>query len=241
MARATAGAELTTRTVVVEIKYFCTKNVVIHTENCKLNLPLDCSTTQMEKNIRKMCGIDESSRRRGFADFALEVFYIDFIEAGCSRKAPLPHIKIPKPTSQKITRNEEAEMKAWAKMHGKSVRPRNVRQDNTMDRAGTLPLNLYETETVLKPVNLNSLIGVERVPSESDEPPNSNEDASLPPESPNNERVDSFSASDSDSDSEEEVDSALETMNMIRPTRLGRVRTLTSRMADFLQAGMAGM
>ena len=110
-----------------------------------------------------------------------------------------------------------------------------------MDRAGTLPLNLYETETVLKPVNLNSLIGVERVPSESDEPPNSNEDASLSPESPNNEWVDSFSASDSDSDSEEEVDSALETMNMIRPTRLGRVRTLTSRMADFLQAGMAGM
>ena len=50
MAGATAGAELTTRTVVVEIKYFCTKNVVIHTENCKLNLLLDCSTTQMEKN-----------------------------------------------------------------------------------------------------------------------------------------------------------------------------------------------
>ena len=132
-------------------------------------------------------------------------------------------------------------MRAWAKMHSKSVRQQNVRQDNTMDRAGTLPLNLYETETVLKPVNLNSLISVERVPSESDEPPNSNEDSSLPPESLNNERVDSFSASDSDSDSEEEVDSALETMNMIRPTRLGRVRTLTSRMADFLQAGMAGM
>ena len=36
-------------------------------------------------------------------------------------------------------------------MHGKSVRQRNyVRQDNTMDRAGTLPLNLYETETVLR-------------------------------------------------------------------------------------------
>ena len=86
-----------------------------------------------------------------------------------------------------------------------------------------------------------NLRGVERVSSESDEPPHSNEDASLPPESPNNERVDSFSVSDSDSDSEEEVDSVLETMNMIRPTRLGRVRTLTSRMADFLQAGMAGM
>ena len=80
VAGATVGAELTTRTVVLEIKYFCTKNVVIHTENCKLNLPLDCSTTQMEKNIRRMCGIDESSRRRGFADFTLEVFYIDFNE-----------------------------------------------------------------------------------------------------------------------------------------------------------------
>ena len=44
----------------------------------------------------------------------------------------------------------EAEMRAWAKMHGKSVRQRNVREDNTMDRAGTLPLNLYETETVLR-------------------------------------------------------------------------------------------
>ena len=41
-------------------------------------------------------------------------------------------------------------MRAWAKMHGKSVRQQNVRQDNTMDRAGTLPLNLYETETVLR-------------------------------------------------------------------------------------------
>ena len=50
------------------------------------------------------------------------------------------------------------------------------------------------------------LIGVERVPSESD----SNEDASLQ-ESPYNEHVDNFSDSDSDSDSEEEVDSALET------------------------------
>ena len=74
------------------------------------------------------------------------------------------------------------------------------------------------------PVNLNSLIGIERVPSESDEPPNSNEDAwvSVPPESTNNEQVESFS--DSDSDSVEEVDSTLlTTMNMICPTRLGRV------------------
>ena len=64
--------------VVVEVKYFSTQNDVIHTENCNLELPLDCSTTQMERNIRRMCGIEESSRQRGFADFAVEVFYIDF-------------------------------------------------------------------------------------------------------------------------------------------------------------------
>ena len=37
--------------MVVEVKYFSTQNVVIHTKNCKLELPLDCSITQMEKNI----------------------------------------------------------------------------------------------------------------------------------------------------------------------------------------------
>ena len=79
-------------------------------------------------------------------------------------------MKIPKPSSHGITRNEQAEMRAWAKMHGKSVRQRNVRQDNTMDRVGTLPLNLYETETVFKLVNSKSLKGAERVPSECDEP-----------------------------------------------------------------------
>jgi len=57
----------------------------------------------------------------------------------------LPKISIPKPAVlQVLTRNEEAFMRSWAKEHGKSVRQRNVRQDNTKDRAGTLPLNLYE-------------------------------------------------------------------------------------------------
>ena len=55
---------------------------------------------------------------------------------------------------QVLTRNEEALMRSWAKKHGKSVRQRNVRQDNTKDRAGTLPLNLYESETILNPLNL---------------------------------------------------------------------------------------
>ena len=53
MVGAMAGAELMTRTVVVDFKYFCTENVVTHTENSKLNLPLGCSTTQMEKDYEE--------------------------------------------------------------------------------------------------------------------------------------------------------------------------------------------
>ena len=103
-----------TRTVVVEVSYtyFSTQNVVLHTENCKLELT-----------------------------------------------------------------------RAWAKMHAKYVRQRNVRQNNAMDRAGTLPLYFNETEMVLKPVNLNTLKGEEKVPSESDKPPNSDEDVSFSPKS----------------------------------------------------------
>ena len=153
-----------------------------------------------------------------------------------------PRTKIAKPTSQEISRNEQAEMRAWAKMRGKSVRQQHVRQDNTMDMAGTLPLNLCETETVLKPVNLNSLKGMERVPNENVEPRNQmmmsvtvyDDVSDVPGQRTGGE--DSFSASDSDS--EEEVDATLETaLSMIRPTRLERLKTLTSRMPDFLQAG----
>ena len=66
----------------------------------------------------------------------------------------LPKISIPKPAVlQVLTRNEEALMRSWVKKHGKSVRQRNVRQDNTKDRAGTLPLNLYESETIFAACN----------------------------------------------------------------------------------------
>ena len=34
------------------------------------------------------------------------------------------------------------------------MRQRDVRQDNTMDRAGTLPLNLYESSISLSPLDL---------------------------------------------------------------------------------------
>ena len=59
------------------------------------------------------------------------------------------------------SKNEQmtySRLRAWAKMHGnKCVRQRNVRLDNEIDRAGTLPLNLSETDTVLKAINLNPL------------------------------------------------------------------------------------
>ena len=60
-----------------------------------------------------------------------------YYQVPTSNSVSLPQVKIPKPTSNQITRNEEAEMRAWARIHGKSVRQRNVRQDNTMDRVGT--------------------------------------------------------------------------------------------------------
>lgn len=80
------------------------------------------------------------------------------------------------------TRKEQAEKRVWAQMHGKSARQGNIRQNDTMDRTGTFSLwtYIYETETVLKPVNFNSLRGVEKVRSESNGLPNSIEGASLP-------------------------------------------------------------
>ena len=104
-------------------------------------------------------------------------------------------------------------------MHGKSVRQRNVRPDNAMDRAGTWPLDLCEADTVLK----QQFEFAERhgkSPSGNVEPLNSDDNIS-----------DSFSANASDS-------VALEmTLSMIRATSLGRIGTLTSRISDFLEAG----
>ena len=66
---ATAMSSCKTRTIVVGIKYLRLKTLFTsRTENIKLLL--DCSTIQMEKNIcSRMCGIKESSRRRGFAEW----------------------------------------------------------------------------------------------------------------------------------------------------------------------------
>ena len=67
-------------------------------------------------------------------------------------------VEIPKPVGERLSRNDEAEMRVWAKRYSKCVRQRSVRQDSTMDRAGTLPLNLYETQTLLNPLDLQILL-----------------------------------------------------------------------------------
>ena len=77
-----------TRTVIVEVKYINSKNVVIHSENCKVEIPLDITAQQLSKKICRMTGIYEASKKRGFTDCSTEMFYVDYIEPGQPKKAP---------------------------------------------------------------------------------------------------------------------------------------------------------
>ena len=126
-------------------------------------------------------------------------------------------------------RNEEAEMRLWAKRFGKCVRQRNVRQDNTMDRAGTLPLNLYETQTSLDPLDLQFVFP--------------HAQSSVPDESPESETdehpVEVITCTDQRHDySSRNIDCADDRIgfHMVMSTRVGRERVFTSRMRDFLQS-----
>ena len=94
-----------------------------------------------------------------------------YVLAEPSAAGQLVSVEIPKPVGERLSRNEEAEMRMWAKRFGKCVRQRIVRQDNTMDRAGTLPLNLYETQTSLNPLDLQFVFphAQSSVPDESPE------------------------------------------------------------------------
>ena len=147
----------------------------------------------------------------------------------------LPRIHIPKPPASQVTRNEEAQMRAWAKRRGKSVRQQNVRQHK--DRAGTLPLNQYETETTLNPLNLQLLTTSTSDPSEDLDNNELSHYEQTDEQFEDFEPVDTFSNSDSsDDDSESALDQSLHTaINLIQPTCLSRVRRLTSRITDFLQ------
>ena len=73
-----------TRTVIVEVEYINSKNVVIHSENCKVEIPLDITAQQLSKKICRMTGSYEAGKKRGFT----EMFYVDYIAPGQPKKAP---------------------------------------------------------------------------------------------------------------------------------------------------------
>jgi len=56
----------------------------------------------------------------------------------------LPRMSHLKPT-RKLNNREQVLMREWAANYGKAVRQRTVRQETTMFKAGTLPLNMYAT------------------------------------------------------------------------------------------------
>ena len=99
---------------------------------------------------------------------------------------------------------------------------------------------MYETETALRPLNLEQL---KHLPEDSEDG-----DSELDGAGEEFEQEDCFSADDdcgSDSDeSDDAVDDSPEATpfriipHLIQPTRLRRSRRLTSRMIDFLQSGM---
>ena len=110
-----------------------------------------------------------------------------------------------------------------------------------MDRAGTLPLNLYEAQTVLNPLDLYSVLphtqgivldeSAETQTTETDEQPA--ETVGVTCHDQHNE----YSGSDSgDSESDEDGADDGTGFNMVMPTRAGRQSVLTSRMRDFLQS-----
>ena len=59
------ASEKVSRKMVLEVKYI---NAVIHTENSKLLLDLNCSPKELEKTDVNSCGIEHSAAKRGFTD-----------------------------------------------------------------------------------------------------------------------------------------------------------------------------
>ena len=119
------------------------------------------------------------------------------------------------------------------------VRQRSVRQDNTTDRAGTLPLNLYETQTLLNPLDFQFLLphAQSSVPVESAERPDGKSDEQPAEVLTCTDQRDEYSSSErGDSESDEDCADDTSGFKMVMPTRTGRQRLLSRRMRDFLQS-----
>lgn len=97
-----------------------------------------------------------------------------------------------------------------------------------MDRAGTLPLNLHETQTSLNPLDLQFVFP--------------HAQSSVPDESPESETdehpVEVITCTNQRGDSESDEDCADDRIgfHMVMSTRAGRERVFTSKMRDFLQS-----
>ena len=46
------------RNIQLELKYVSSTNLVAHTENCKLDIPLNCSVKELERTLIRMCGVE---------------------------------------------------------------------------------------------------------------------------------------------------------------------------------------
>ena len=105
------ASEKVSRKMVLEIKYVI---AVIHTENSKILLDLNCSPKELEKTVVNSCGIEHSAAKRGFTDHSL-----DFLKSpsSCLFAQPLRVLKTtasrPNIFYPEIHENEIHEVDLW--------------------------------------------------------------------------------------------------------------------------------
>ena len=64
-------SETNERTVIAEIKYITTNNTAMQTDNCKLEISLQCTTArELAKTIQRELAktIEDCCKKKGFAD-----------------------------------------------------------------------------------------------------------------------------------------------------------------------------
>ena len=75
------ASEKVSRKMVLEIKYVNANNAVIHTENSKLLLDLNCSPKELEKKtVVNSCGIEHPAAKQSFSGHSIELYYVDHVE-----------------------------------------------------------------------------------------------------------------------------------------------------------------
>ena len=99
---------------------------------------------------------------------------------------------------QPLTKEQEQVMREWANDHGCCVRQRSVRQETTMFKAGTLPLNMYQKQPVIPQERI--ILPHERVVQPMDSENDESEDEVVESDSSSEDEVLVY-----DSSSEEEV------------------------------------